>query len=77
MDDRKLLGIGIGGALVAVVCCFTPAVVVILASLGLSAAVGWLDYVLLPALAVFLGLIARAVVLKRRASTDPPSDPIR
>jgi mercuric ion transport protein len=77
VDDRKLLGIGIGGALVAAVCCFTPVLVVLLAALGLSAAVGWLDSVLLPALAVFLGVIAYGVIWKRRATTDPPSGPIR
>ena len=70
VDDRKLLGFGIGGALLAVVCCFTPLLVGLLAALGLSAAVGWLDYVLLPALAVFLGVVAYALIRRQRGLTD-------
>ena len=53
MESRKLLGIGIVGTVIAAVCCFTPALVLILGVLGLSATIGWLDYVLLPALAAF------------------------
>jgi mercuric ion transport protein len=66
MDDRKLLGFGIAGAAVAAVCCFTPLLVALLAAIGLSAAVGWLDYVLLPALAVFAGIVIYALVRQRR-----------
>ncbi len=66
MDDRKLLGIGVSGAVIAAVCCFTPALVLILGALGLSAAVGWLDYVLLPALVAFVGVTIFALVQRRR-----------
>ena len=65
MEDRKLLGVGIVGTVIAAVCCFTPALVLILGALGLSAAVGWLDYVLLPALAAFAGLIIFALIRLR------------
>jgi mercuric ion transport protein len=51
MRDPQLLGIGIVGTVIAALCCFTPVLVVILGAVGLSAAVGWLDHVLLPALA--------------------------
>ena len=71
MEDRKLFGIGVGGALVAVICCFTPLLVVLLGAVGLSAVVGWLDYVLLPAVVVFLGLAALAVVRRRRRASEP------
>lgn len=81
-DDRKLLGIGVTGALVAAVCCFTPALVILLGAVGLSALVGWwLDLILLPALAVSLGLIAYALLRqRRRAATEsagggPPGGP--
>ena len=77
MDDRKLLGIGIVGALVAAVCCVTPVLVALLAAIDLSAAVGWLDYVLLPALAAFVGVIAYAVNVRRSnasASCGPMTD---
>ncbi|MHA1567113.1 MAG: mercury resistance system transport protein MerF [Alphaproteobacteria bacterium] len=56
MNRSKLLGLGIVGTVVAALCCFTPLLVVLLGILGLSAALGWLDWVLLPALAFFIGL---------------------
>lgn len=43
----------LGTGLVAL-CCFTPLLVVTLSAVGLSTVVGYLDYVLLPALAVML-----------------------
>ena len=56
----RLLWIGVVGALVVAVCCFTPVLVVVLAVVGLSALVGWLDYVLLPSLGIFLGIAVYA-----------------
>ncbi len=64
-EDRKLLRVGIVGTVITAVCCFTPALVLILGALGLSAAVGWLDYVLLPALAAFAGLTIFALIRLR------------
>jgi mercuric ion transport protein len=74
MNDKKLLGIGIGGTAVAALCCFTPILVVLLGAVGLSAALGWLDYVLFPALAFFIGLTIYAVYRrqKRQAQTLEP-----
>lgn len=66
MNERSLLGVGIIGAVVAALCCFTPILVVLLGAIGLSAVVGWLDYVLLPALAFFVGLVIYAVVRRHR-----------
>ena len=66
MKDRSLLGTGIIGTAIAAVCCFTPALVVLLGALGLSAWLGWLDYVLLPALALFAGLTVYALIRMRR-----------
>lgn len=48
--------VGVVGAVVTAVCCFTPVLVVLLGLVGLSWIVGYLDYVLFPALAFFLGL---------------------
>ncbi len=67
MNERNLLGIGITGTIVAALCCFTPVLVVLLGAVGLSAIVGWLDYVLLPALAAFVALTVHAVTRRRRA----------
>ena len=68
MNNRKLLGVGIVGTVVAALCCFTPLLVVLLGVVGLSAALGWLDYVLFPALAFFIGLTIFAVYRRRRAA---------
>ena len=66
MSDKRLLGIGIAGTAIAALCCFTPILVVLLGVVGLSAALGWLDYVLLPALAFFVGLTIYAVCRRRK-----------
>ncbi len=71
MNDRKLLGIGIAGTVIAALCCFTPVLVVSLGIVGLSAWVGGLDYVLFPALAVFIGITVYALV--RRAKNPATS----
>ena len=55
------------GSAIAAVCCFTPALVLLLGAVGLSAWLAWLDYVLLPALVIFLGITAFALL--RRAQT--------
>jgi mercuric ion transport protein len=62
MNDRQLLGTGVVGTAVMAVCCFTPLLVVLLGAVGLSTWLGWLDYVLLPALVCFAGLTAYAFV---------------
>jgi mercuric ion transport protein len=67
MTEKGLLGIGICGTAVAALCCFTPVLVVLPGALGLSAAIGWLDYVLLPALVLFLGLTVFALWKRRSA----------
>jgi mercuric ion transport protein len=58
---------GIIGTVVTAVCCFTPVLVVTLGVLGLSAWLGWLDLVLFPLLALFVGLTALAVYRLRRS----------
>jgi mercuric ion transport protein len=67
MSDRKLLGIGLGGSVLAAVCCFTPALVLLLGAIGLSAWLAWLDYVLIPALVLFLAITGYALLRRRRA----------
>lgn len=67
MSDNRLLKLGIVGSIIAALCCFTPVLVILLGSVGLSALVGYLDIVLLPALGVFLAITAYAF-WKRRAA---------
>ena len=70
MNDRTLLRTGIAGSAVAAVCCFTPALVILVTAVGLSAVIGYLDYVLFPALGFFLALTAFAVYRMKRPSGD-------
>ena len=70
MDDRKLFRVGALGAIVAAVCCFTPLLVVLFGAAGLGAALGWLDFVILPALVVFLGVMLAAVLRLRKARAE-------
>jgi mercuric ion transport protein len=64
--DRKLLATGIAGTVIAALCCFTPVLVMLLGAVGLSAVLGWIDYVLFPALAFFIGLTIYAFARKTR-----------
>lgn len=61
MSHKRLLRFGILGTVVAALCCFTPILVILFGAVGLSAVVGVLDYVLLPALAVFALVTAYAL----------------
>lgn len=72
MQDRNLLKTGIVGSAIAAICCFTPALVVLLGAIGLSAWLAWLDYVLLPALVLFLGITVYALIRMQRARTRQP-----
>ncbi len=65
-NDRALLRVGLIGAVVAALCCFTPVLVLLLGAVGLTAALGWLDFVLLPALLGFLGIVAFALFRRSR-----------
>lgn len=53
---NKLLSVGIGGTLLAALCCFTPLLPIVLTALGLTGLLGAIynDAVLLPILAGFL-----------------------
>jgi mercuric ion transport protein len=73
MLKDKLLATGIGGAVVAALCCFTPLLVVVFGALGVSAWLGWIDFVLFPALGFFVLLTLYA--LNRRRAVSQASGP--
>ena len=62
---KRLLWTGLIGSGLVALCCFTPILVVLLGVIGLGAITAYLDYVLLPALAVFLGLALYAGARQR------------
>ena len=63
-SNKKQMKTGIIGTVVAALCCFTPVLVVLFGAIGLSAWLGWIDYVLFPALFASLGLVAHALYLR-------------
>ena len=65
---NKLLAFGIGGTLLAALCCFTPLLPIVLTALGLTGLLGVLynDAVLLPILAGFLSLTGYAIWQRRK-----------
>ena len=64
MNDKSLLRRGLIGSVFAAICCFTPLLVVVVAGVGLSALVGWLDYALFPLLFTSMGVVAHALWLR-------------
>jgi mercuric ion transport protein len=56
-----VLRTGIIGSIITAICCFTPILIVIFTAIGLAAIVEYLDYVLFPLLAIFLGMIGYGI----------------
>jgi len=67
-QNRRLLITGIVGFIVSMLGCVTPVLVALLAAIGISGSMGWLDYVLLPAMIVFAALAVYAVLTEKRRS---------
>ncbi len=73
----RLITTGLVGSITAVICCFTPALVVLLSALGLVTLIGYLDYVLLPAMAIFLGLIVYGWWIKSRGAAESETSEVK
>ncbi|MDF0751543.1 mercury resistance system transport protein MerF [Marinobacter sp. 71-i] len=65
-NPKTLLRFSLIGTVIVALCCFTPILVILLGVVGLSAITGYLDFVLLPALAIFLGLTVYALWRKKQ-----------
>ena len=75
-QNTKLVGTGVAGALLSMLCCFTPVLVIMLSALGLTAFVAKLDYVLVPVFIASIALVIFALVRRRRgcpAKTPQPN----
>ena len=65
----RLSRVGIIGTVIAALCCFTPVLVILFGAVGLSWLIGYLDYVLLPALFFFIALTVYAVWRNQKGKT--------
>jgi mercuric ion transport protein len=63
--NKSLFKTGVIGSVIVALCCFTPILVILFVALGLSALIGYLDYVLFPLLGLFLVLIVLSLVTNR------------
>ncbi|HSE77911.1 MAG TPA: mercury resistance system transport protein MerF [Alphaproteobacteria bacterium] len=71
MDDRKLLTGGGIAAVIAAICCFTPALGIALGAFGLAAWLARADLVMLPVLMlclVIVGVVAGPLWCSRQGS---------
>jgi mercuric ion transport protein len=59
--DNKLLKVGLTGTVIAALCCFTPLLVWLLVAIGFSAVIGYLDFILFPALVIFICITGYAL----------------
>lgn len=67
---KRLLWTGLIGSGLVALCCFTPILVVLLGVVGLGAITVYLDYVLLPALAGFIGLALYRLLRRNQKPTS-------
>ena len=65
MNDRALVRAGTVGAVIAAICCATPALAVRLPLIGLSAWLARADLIVIPLLLVFLGIVALGLYRRR------------
>ena len=65
-QNTKLIGTGVAGAVLSMLCCVTPVLAVLLGALGLTAFVAKIDYVLVPAFVASVALAIFALVRRRR-----------
>jgi len=69
---KIIIKVGVIGTILAALCCATPVLVILLGAVGLGALTGYLDYVLLPALAIFI-LIAAYGFWKKKKNDETGS----
>ncbi len=75
-SSKKLLKVGIIGTIIAALCCFTPILLIFLGAIGLSAAVAYLDYILLPALFIFVVITIYALSKRKKDCCHEDAPPL-
>ena len=66
MKDGTLMPTGIIGGVLAAICCATPLLAVVLGAVGLSAWAAKADYIVMPALVLFIALAGWALIRRRK-----------
>lgn len=56
MNSPQWFRTGVVSSVLLALCCVTPVLFIAITAVGLSALAGWLDFVLIPALVVSMGL---------------------
>ncbi|MFN3491741.1 MAG: mercury resistance system transport protein MerF [Anaerolineales bacterium] len=69
LQNFNPLKTGIVGTIITALCCFTPILVILLGAVGLGWLIGYLDYILFPALFIFLGLTVYGLYRQRSIET--------
>ena len=64
MKRDALLKTGIIGSIIAALCCFTLVLVLLFGAVGLAAWTGYLDFVLMPTLVIYIVITAYAYFRK-------------
>ena len=66
MKDGTLMRTGIIGGVLAAICCATPLLAVVLGAAGLSAWAAKADYIVMPALVLFIALVGWALIRRQK-----------
>jgi mercuric ion transport protein len=66
-QNSKLIGTGVAGAVLSMLCCVTPALALLLTAVGLTAFIAKLDYVLVSTFVASVALVTFALVRRRRS----------
>lgn len=64
MGGKKAFNTGLVGAVIGALCCFTPLLVILFGFAGISAWLGWVDYILFPLMFASMGVVAYALYLR-------------
>jgi len=68
--SKKGLYTTLTGTVLVALCCFTPVLVIVLGTIGLGTIIPYLDFVLLPALAVMIVLTVISYRRWNKANTE-------
>jgi mercuric ion transport protein len=74
-QNSKLIGTGVAGAVLSLLCCVTPMLALLLSAIGLTAFVAKLDYVLVPVFVASIAFVIFALVRRRRSCAAKTPEP--